>query len=67
VKIVKDEYFPADLIMLTSSEVKGIAYIETKSLDGETNLKHKLSHIETYELLGNSDEKLADLPMEFKI
>lgn len=29
------------MILLNSSAAKGIAYIETKSLDGETNLKHK--------------------------
>ena len=30
-------------MILTSSEPGGLAYIETKSLDGETNLKHKVS------------------------
>lgn len=28
--------------MLQSSEEKGLCYVETKNLDGETNLKHKL-------------------------
>jgi magnesium-transporting ATPase (P-type) len=41
VKIKRDEYFPADLIIINSSGPKGICYIETKDLDGETNLKHK--------------------------
>lgn len=41
VKIMQDEFFPADLILLNSSAPKGICYIETKNLDGETNLKHK--------------------------
>ena len=35
------ERFPADLILLKSSNANGIAYVETKSLDGESNLKHK--------------------------
>lgn len=29
---------------IKSSDAKGVAYIETKNLDGETNLKHKLVH-----------------------
>lgn len=41
VKVQQDEYFPCDLILLNSSLPKGIAYIETKGLDGETNLKAK--------------------------
>lgn len=41
VKIMQDEFFPADLVLLNSSAPKGICYIETKNLDGETNLKHK--------------------------
>jgi P-type E1-E2 ATPase len=41
VKITHDQYFPADIILVKSSNPNGIAYIETKNLDGETNLKHK--------------------------
>ena len=37
--IKQDEQVPADLIILNTSEEKGVCYIETKSLDGETNLK----------------------------
>lgn len=44
VKITKNEYFPADLILMNSSAPKGICYIETKNLDGETNMKHKMSN-----------------------
>jgi magnesium-transporting ATPase (P-type) len=39
VKIKKDEPIPADLIAFNSSADEGIVFIETKSLDGETNLK----------------------------
>lgn len=41
VKILQDQFFPSDLIVLNSSAPKGICYVETKNLDGETNLKHK--------------------------
>lgn len=47
-RVKKGEYFPADMILLTSSEPKGLCYIETKNLDGETNLKHKLAAKDTY-------------------
>lgn len=41
VRIEKNEYIPADMLILLSSDAKGEAFIETKNLDGETNLKHK--------------------------
>lgn len=63
VKITRDQYFPADLILLNSSGHKGICYIETKDLDGETNLKHKQSEKSLLELgtLNNDDEVLKTM------
>jgi len=41
VKIKRDEWIPADMILLYSAGENGIAYIETAALDGETNLKSR--------------------------
>lgn len=46
VKIFRNEPFPADVILVNSSEPKGTCYIETKNLDGETNLKLRHTHRE---------------------
>jgi len=40
-KIKSDEFIPADLLLLNSSGTKGSCFVETKGLDGETNLKIK--------------------------
>ncbi|XP_051135940.1 probable phospholipid-transporting ATPase 4 [Andrographis paniculata] len=41
VKVEKDQFFPADLLLLSSCYEDGICYVETMNLDGETNLKVK--------------------------
>ena len=50
VKVKNGSFFPADLVMISSSESeekKGTCYIETSNLDGETNLKIRLAIPET--------------------
>lgn len=39
IKMMDDQSFPADICLLKSSVEDGLAYVETSSLDGETNLK----------------------------
>ncbi|XP_062232932.1 putative phospholipid-transporting ATPase 9 isoform X2 [Phragmites australis] len=41
IKVEKDNFFPADMILLSSNYLDGICYVETMNLDGETNLKIK--------------------------
>jgi phospholipid-transporting ATPase len=43
VKVEIDQFFPADMVLCKSSDPKGLCYVETKNLDGETNLKHKVT------------------------
>lgn len=41
VKIREDESFPADILICSSSDDENVAFVETKNLDGETNLKSR--------------------------
>lgn len=57
-KVEKDQFFPADLLLLSSSYEDGICYVETMNLDGETNLKVKRSLEATLPL--EDDEAFKD-------
>lgn len=39
VRIRNEEQIPADIVILSTSDPDGACYVETKNLDGETNLK----------------------------
>lgn len=58
VKVEKDQFFPADMLLLSSSYEDGICYAETMNLDGETNLKVKRSLEATLPL--DDDETFKD-------
>lgn len=54
----EDEGVPADILILATSDQEGLCYVETKNLDGETNLKIRqcisaTSHLKTPEDCAN--------------
>lgn len=65
VKVCRDEYFPADIVLINSSDTQGICYVETKNLDGETNLKYKTSHTSTIPFT-KTDQSIQDFIGEIK-
>ncbi|CAI9280976.1 unnamed protein product [Lactuca saligna] len=64
VKVEKDQFFPADLLFLSSSYEDGICYVETMNLDGETNLKVKRSLEVTLPL--DDDQSFQDFKATIK-
>lgn len=40
-RLERDDWVPADLLIIHSDNPRGIVYVETMALDGETNLKSK--------------------------
>jgi phospholipid-transporting ATPase len=72
VRVENGDFFPADLILLSSSEPEALCYIETANLDGyfirliyrETNLKIRQGRMETAHLL--TPEAVAAFQGEIK-
>ena len=50
-----NDQIPADIIVLSTSDADGLCYIETKNLDGETNLKPRKSLAATSGLQSEED------------
>lgn len=55
----EDEQVPADIVALNSSGEDGIVFVETKNLDGETNLKPRRSVKATRALQSEEDIEAA--------
>jgi phospholipid-translocating ATPase len=51
----ENDIIPADILILSSSEPDGTCFIETKNLDGETNLKVKRGPNETNHIMNPID------------
>ena len=45
IKVKNESYLPSDIVLIYTSEEKGNCYVETKNIDGETNLEQKNVHL----------------------
>ena len=60
IKIRKEEEFSCDAVIINSSNSGGYLYLDTKNLDGETNLKEKMS-LEDLKEFSMNDEDLRSM------
>ncbi|XP_024989606.1 phospholipid-transporting ATPase 3 isoform X2 [Cynara cardunculus var. scolymus] len=62
VRVRQDGFFPADLLLLASTNPDGVCYTETANLDGETNLKIRKALEKTWDYV--TPEKASEFKGE---
>uniref|UniRef100_A0A672HX09 Phospholipid-transporting ATPase n=1 Tax=Salarias fasciatus TaxID=181472 RepID=A0A672HX09_SALFA len=63
IRLRKNDFVPADVLLLSSSNPNSLCYVETAELDGETNLKFKMGLRVTDERL-QEERQLAEFDGE---
>ena len=67
IRLEKDLEVPADILTLYSSNISGLVFVDTMALDGETNLKEKVSLCESFDeksISAIDGEMIVDSPNE---
>ncbi|GJV53791.1 phospholipid-transporting ATPase 3-like protein [Tanacetum coccineum] len=64
VRVRQDAFFPADLLILGSTNPDGVCYTETANLDGETNLKIRKALEKTWDYV--APEKASEFKGEIQ-
>lgn len=55
VRVKRNQFFPADLLLMHSTGENGVCFVETKNLDGESNLKMKVATKELNRIYRDED------------
>ncbi|KAJ1926427.1 phospholipid transporting ATPase [Tieghemiomyces parasiticus] len=67
VLIRNDQAIPADVLVLSTSDPDGLCYVETKNLDGETNLKLRQAMGSTTPWQSLEDVRSAELHIDCEV
>ncbi|KAL8529386.1 hypothetical protein ACS0TY_006709 [Phlomoides rotata] len=60
IKLSANETLPCDMVLLSTSDSTGVAYVQTMNLDGESNLKTRYAKQET-QMKNPENEKISGL------